>query len=520
MITAACRAHCMKHRILQTGLVVGLLTGLVPWVQAEVLNAGTSTNQLARLANPEETTFGSTTLMTVDATGGFLVAEQIDTFLTPYPELRTVWYARNAVATGAVYTVSAEFRPAAEQVRRQGGLMGWLNRADRNGLVLKTVPGPGGAGAIQVAHIDFTALTPEENENLLHLYNLDGTPAAGTFESAWSSLGAAYRAADFLELELSFAAPTAGDIEAVTNATVTARLIATARQAPESGGPMQPLGRPIELLTTLPLPAEDEHRMGYYGVWASGFFAGGVIGHYRNLEAEGQISVRLNLPPEVTWVQPLAGAQFTEGTAILMEANATDPDGTIAQVEFFAGSVSLGAVTAAPFTLTWTGAPVGEYTLTAVATDDQGETTTSEPRTISVVPFSGTAPELNVVLTDGMFVVSWSGTGYQLQYKTSLTETQWTDVPGTVSASEATLPIESGARFFQLLGTSVPVGPTLSISHSGSDIVITWPAGAQGYRLQATERLGDAAWQDVPATGNQHVEPANAGGRFFRLIQP
>jgi hypothetical protein len=506
----------MKHRILQAGLVMGLLAGLVPWVQSEVLNTGSSTNQLARLANPEETTFDSTTLLTVDASGGFLIAEQIDSFLTPYPELRTVWYARNAVATGSVYTVSAEFRPAAEQVRRQGGVMGWLNRAERNGLALKVVPAPGGGGTFQLAYIDFTALTPEENENLSHLYNLDGTPA----EAAWSPLGPGYRVNDFLELELKFEAPSAADLEAVTNATVTARVVATARQSPAAGGAPQPLGSSIELLTTLPVPAEDDHRMGYYGVWASGFFAGGVIGHYRNLEAEGEISVRLNLPPEVTLVRPLPGAQFTEGTAIVLEANATDPDGTIAQVEFFEGSVSLGTVTAAPFTMTWSGAVTGEYTLTAVATDDQGEMASSPPLMISVVPFSGTAPELNVVLTDGMFVISWSGTGYQLQYKTSLVEAQWTDVPGTVSASGATLPIESGARFFQLVGSAAPAGPTLSISQSGSNLVITWPTGVQGYRLQAADRLRGGAWEDVPTTGNQHVETSGAAGRFFRLVQP
>jgi hypothetical protein len=511
------RANRMKLRIIQASLVLGLVMGAGPWVHADVLNDGTSTNQLVRLANPEETTFGSTTVLTVDASGEYLVARQIDESVTPYPELRTVWYARNAVATGLVYRVSAQFRPAEDQLRRQGGVMGWLDRAERRGLIFKAIP-----SSFQVAHVDFTALTPEDNENLTHLFNLDGTPATADVGSAWSPVTAEYRPAEFVRLELSFEEPTAADLEAVTNAVVTARVIARAFQVPAAGGAEAPLGRTIELLTTLPVPVAEDHRMGYFGVWASGFFAGGEIGHYRELEGEGAIEVSLNLPPEVTLVRPSSGSQFIEPATILLEADASDPDGTVTRVEFFEGTTSLGILTEAPFALNWTGVAAGDYTLTAVATDNQGDATTSVPVTISVIPWTGTAPTLTVETTaDGMLSIMWSGTGFQLQYKTSLSDPAWIDVPNTVTVNSAILPIESGARYFRLVGTMItPEGPALSVERSGAGITIAWPAAVDGYRLQSTATLGAPQWVDIETTGNQHSEPVAAPTRFYRLVQP
>jgi hypothetical protein len=524
-ITAGCRAYRMKHGILQTGIVMGLLVAAGPRVHSEVLNDGSSTNQLVRLANAEATTFGSTTVLTVDAGGAYLVAEQIDSFSNPYPELRTVWYARNATATGLVYRVSAEFRPAAAQVRRQGGVMGWLDRAERRGLILKVMPAPGGAGfpaSFQVAHVDFTALSPLENENLLHLYNLDGTPAAGNVDSAWSPVTGEYRATEFVRLELSFDEPTAEELAAVPDEVVTARVTARAFQVPDTGGAEEQLGRTIELLTTLPIPTAEDHRMGYFGLWASGFFAGDVIGHYRQLEAEGAILVSINLPPEVMLVRPATGAQLFEPATVVLEADASDPDGTVTQVEFFEGTTSLGTVTEAPFVLNWTGVTAGEYTLTAVATDNQGDATASDPVMIKVIPWTGTVPTLTVeVTTDGMLAISWNGSGFQLQFKSSLSDPAWTDVPDTLTATSALIPIDSGARYFRLVGSGEPpAGPVLTVERSGNNLVISWPAGIVGYALQRAENLVTPAWVEVQTSGNQYSEPAEGSKRFYRLRAP
>lgn len=102
-----------------------------------------------------------------------------------------------------------------------------------------------------------------------------------------------------------------------------------------------------------------------------------------------------NRPPAVRLVRPPDGASFEQGTAIVLVAQANDPDGadTVKQVEFFAGDRSLGVREnlpvlnpLGPYVLEWTDAPVGEHKLTAVATDNQGATGVSTAVVIKVTP--------------------------------------------------------------------------------------------------------------------------------------
>ena len=64
---------------------------------------------------------------------------------------------------------------------------------------------------------------------------------------------------------------------------------------------------------------------------------------------------------------------------IVVAAEATDPDGSIARVEFFQGETKIGQATASPFAITWSAVAAGNYSLTAVAWDDAGATVTSTP---------------------------------------------------------------------------------------------------------------------------------------------
>jgi hypothetical protein len=93
-----------------------------------------------------------------------------------------------------------------------------------------------------------------------------------------------------------------------------------------------------------------------------------------------------NLPPAVNLAHPTNGQRFGEPAAIQLEAVATDQDGTVRQVEFFAEGASLGVVTAAPFHLLWQGVVAGTYRLTAQATDDDGAVARSTTVVITVLP--------------------------------------------------------------------------------------------------------------------------------------
>ena len=96
-----------------------------------------------------------------------------------------------------------------------------------------------------------------------------------------------------------------------------------------------------------------------------------------------------NVAPTVSLTSPATGASVTLGGAFALAANAADADGSIAKVEFFANGVSLGQDTTSPYSGSWTPSGVGTYTVTAVATDNLGKTTTSAPASVTVNPATG-----------------------------------------------------------------------------------------------------------------------------------
>ena len=100
------------------------------------------------------------------------------------------------------------------------------------------------------------------------------------------------------------------------------------------------------------------------------------------------VSPSANRAPTVTLASPASGATFTAPATIALAANASDPDGPIARVDFYSGTSLLGTDSASPFSYNWSGPPAGSYSLTAVAYDTAGMSATSAPVSISV----GTPP--------------------------------------------------------------------------------------------------------------------------------
>lgn len=105
-------------------------------------------------------------------------------------------------------------------------------------------------------------------------------------------------------------------------------------------------------------------------------------GWYQDLGACGTVGT--NQPPGVAISAPANGSIFATGANITLGANASDSDGSITKVEFFRGGTSLGVDTSAPYGVTWSNAAAGNYSLTAVATDNQNATSTSAAVTVTV----------------------------------------------------------------------------------------------------------------------------------------
>ncbi len=96
--------------------------------------------------------------------------------------------------------------------------------------------------------------------------------------------------------------------------------------------------------------------------------------------------------PNVTLTAPAPGSVGFAPASFALAADASDPNGSVVEVRFRVDGQLLGADATAPYSFDWSGVPVGSYTLTAEAEDDQGATRTSEPVAVTVLPPGSPVP--------------------------------------------------------------------------------------------------------------------------------
>ncbi|NVO20404.1 MAG: hypothetical protein HXX13_11925 [Bacteroidetes bacterium] len=89
-------------------------------------------------------------------------------------------------------------------------------------------------------------------------------------------------------------------------------------------------------------------------------------------------------PPAVSVTSPVAASTFGIGSAITFTADASDIEGTVAQVQFFVDGNPVGVLTGSPYTLTYSGSTQGSHVVTATATDNYGQTANSAPVSYNV----------------------------------------------------------------------------------------------------------------------------------------
>jgi hypothetical protein len=110
-----------------------------------------------------------------------------------------------------------------------------------------------------------------------------------------------------------------------------------------------------------------------------------------NVSAPANVTVTVVLqpPPTVTHHRPGIGHILTEGSSITVTANASSPDGTIKQVQFYANGTLIGTSTTPPYSVSFTPTSTGVYSFTAIATDNSNATTTSGTNEVEVTPAAG-----------------------------------------------------------------------------------------------------------------------------------
>ena len=211
----------------------------------------------------------------------------------------------------------------------------------------------------------------------------------------------------------------------------------------------------------------------------------------------------INQYPLISITSPESGDVFTTPVNITITTVASDPDGNIAKVEFFNGSVKIGEKTSAPWSFTWSNVPEGTYNISAVATDNlnaktpsaavkitvnQAPRVTNQAPSVSIVkPVAGavfTAPAtitISADATDNDGLISkvefFHGTTKLGEKSSSPWTFNWNNVPSGSYSLTARATDNSGSKTTSsAVNVTVRAYPVISITSPVSGSSFTAPA--------------------------------------------
>lgn len=190
-----------------------------------------------------------------------------------------------------------------------------------------------------------------------------------------------------------------------------------------------------------------------------------------------------NQAPSISITSPANGATFTAPANITITANASDSDGTVSQVDFYVGTTLLGTDTTSPYSFAWNNVPAGSYSLTAVATDNLGATTTSASISITVSMGGGGTPLLSAlalnptavvgsVPSTGTITLSSAAPAGGKVISLASSNTAAASVPATVT-------VPAGAQTATFTITTHPVASQVTVTFSAVDGSVTRTAALQ-----------------------------------------
>ena len=179
-------------------------------------------------------------------------------------------------------------------------------------------------------------------------------------------------------------------------------------------------------------------------------------------------------PPTVSLTSPVANTQFGAPASITLTADAlTDTSGspaqTITDVKFYRDTTLIGTDTTAPYSVIWSNAAAGSYSLTAKVTTSLNLTTTSSANSITIKASPTVA--LSAPANNASFTAN-----------------------PTITVNATTTPSSGQSitqvQFYASLGTATPV---LIGTDTTSPYSISWPnvrGGSYSLTAKATDNLG------------------------------
>jgi hypothetical protein len=102
--------------------------------------------------------------------------------------------------------------------------------------------------------------------------------------------------------------------------------------------------------------------------------------------------------PDIALLTPANNGIVPINTSVNVTANASDPDGTVRKVEFFAGPDLIGMDSVSPYSISWIPTKLGVEGILAKAIDNDGKFTFTDAHVITVVPnTSGTTENVDKI---------------------------------------------------------------------------------------------------------------------------
>lgn len=116
------------------------------------------------------------------------------------------------------------------------------------------------------------------------------------------------------------------------------------------------------------------------------------------------VSNEANIAPIISINSPENNTESIAGKDLSIVGEAYDLDGSIAKVDFYDGDELMASSTSEPYAIVWSSTTVGTHSITAVATDNLGRTSRSNPTTITLTA----PPPCKALASNGDFSFEFS----------------------------------------------------------------------------------------------------------------
>ena len=245
-----------------------------------------------------------------------------------------------------------------------------------------------------------------------------------------------------------------------------------------------------------------------------------------------------NLPPTVAFSSPANDA--TVDSPVTIAATASDSDGSVTRVDFYAGTTRIGSSNSGvggTYQIIWNGAPPGLHTLTAEAWDNLGTYTVSTPIKITVnappnpepVPAAPANP--TATAGDARITLSWTASSRATTYSvkrapvssgpfevlatTGVTTTTYINtglVNGTTYYYVVSATGASGEGPDSLVVSATPVAPLVltapsnltAKAPSSTQISLTWAetsSNEAGFKIERSLSSTNSTFSEIGTTG-------------------